>query len=1353
MVTIPQRIVRASILALIAITALNAQQPPVLTKKFLSPSLAKKINSGPPDTTTLSFTVSNPNNVALSNVAFTDTLPSQLQLATPVGLTGACGAGTITAVDGGASVSLTGGTIPANSECDFAVSVIGITEGVAINTTSTVTANNPSGPGTLTGLAATAQINVIAPPSVTKSFAVLKIQSGGITQLSFTVNNSASNPVTLISIAVTDTLPTGLAVATPLTTTGSCPSGTLLAVNTTIIMSGFSLAPGASCTFGVNIVATGDRTGAIQNTASVSSTNGGKGLDYKAIIIVVGPPVVTKSFTPNGIKVGDSTVLKFTVTNPNDQAIASLSGISFNDPLPTGLQVASSPNLSGSCNLGAVTAIPNATSISLNGIALNPNTACDFSVTLTATALGVKNNTTSAPQSNEGGAGLPATAKMSVLQGPAIAKAFVPAAIPLNGTTTLTFTLTNPNTDPDTGGLTGVGFTDVLPVGLTPSSPVNNCGSGTVTISGTGPYTITYSGGTLAGNAPPCTIVVTITGATAGSKSNTVSASSTNGGNGGTGASTLLVIAPPTINKSFAAPKSVALNGTIQLNFTLTNPNTDPGATLSGVSFTDNLTGMVVATPASVPNTCGGTLTTTSTAIALTGATLAPSGTCTFSVTVQGTTVGSNVNSTGPVHSTEGGNGAASSDTLTVVGAPVVSKSFLPNSIVLNANSTITITITNPAANTVALQGVTVNDPLPAGMVVATLPNITGGCFGGVITAVAGTGSITVSSFTIPINGSCSFTVDVKGIQIGPWLNTATATPTNASPGSGADTLKVGFLAPTIGKAFGAPTIPLNGITTLLLNLSNPNSTQLTNVCFTDPLPAGLAVANPSGLVNTCGGSFTVQALQTTIGFCNITLPPNAGCSIQINVTGTVFGPPLVNTTSTLTSTEAPPGTPATASLTVVGPPSASKAFSPPTVLIGGTSTLTFTLANPAANVVALNNVGFTDNLPAGLVVSTPNGLSGTCGGGTITATAGSSSITLAGATLGVGASCTFSVNVTGSTLGQKNNSFTPGSGNGGNGTPATGTLTVIDNYRAPQLTKAFSTPSVNQNGAVVVTFNLSNPGINPLSNISFTDNLPAGLVISNPNALSNTCSATITATPGTSFINFANASLPGNGSCTFSLSVTATAAPTVRLCNVTSEVTSKEAPNGPPASACITIGSGAIAPGDGLLVSYAANLDAGESYVNLSNSGALGGSDPTGNICINAFVYSPDEQLISCCSCLVTPNALASLSVKNDLLYNPLTPAVPSNVFIKLLTALPVGNTCSIQAPLSLGKLSPGAMAWSSTIHQGPAAGQYSRTETPFIPATLSPSELDRMTNLCQMIQVNGSGYGICRGCRLGGF
>ncbi len=58
--------------------------------------------------------------------------------------------------------------------------------------------------------------------------------------------------------------------------------------------------------------------------------------------------------------------------------------------------------------------------------------------------------------------------------------------------------------------------------------------------------------------------------------------------------------------------------------------------------------------------------------------------------------------------------------------------------------------------------------------------------------------------------------------------------------------------------------------------------------------------------------------------------------------------------------------------------------------------------------------------------------------------------------------------------------------------------------------------------------------------------------------------------------------------------------------------------------------------------VRYAANLDVGESYIDITNTGANGASlygpgyiiTNPGNICVNVYAFDPHEALISCCSC-----------------------------------------------------------------------------------------------------------------------
>ena len=192
----------------------------------------------------------------------------------------------------------------------------------------------------------------------------------------------------------------------------------------------------------------------------------------------------------------------------------------------------------------------------------------------------------------------------------------------------------------------------------------------------------------------------------------------------------------------------------------------------------------------------------------------------------------------------------------------------------------------------------------------------------------------------------------------------------------------------------------------------------------------------------------------------------------------------------------------------------------------------------------------------------------------------------------------------------------------------------------------------------------------------------------------------------------------------------------------------------------------------------YLANLNVGDSVINITNSGARGAglaagtsSSTTGAICVNVYAFSPDEQLVSCCSCPVTPNGLVSLSARRDLISNTLTPTVPTSLVVKLVSSIPQTGSagCAASAatvlPLNVvpgpGQLATGMHAWATTFHAGAAGAGPAVTESAFAPATLSVGpvsggfdvgELVRLTQLCTFINANGSGFGICGSCRMGG-
>jgi hypothetical protein len=180
--------------------------------------------------------------------------------------------------------------------------------------------------------------------------------------------------------------------------------------------------------------------------------------------------------------------------------------------------------------------------------------------------------------------------------------------------------------------------------------------------------------------------------------------------------------------------------------------------------------------------------------------------------------------------------------------------------------------------------------------------------------------------------------------------------------------------------------------------------------------------------------------------------------------------------------------------------------------------------------------------------------------------------------------------------------------------------------------------------------------------------------------------------------------------------------------------------------------------------VRYAANLNLGESYINITNTGANGApllgpgfGGAVGNICVNVYAFSPDEQLISCCSCLVTPNGLVNLGVVRDLTSKTLTGVIPTSVVVKMISTLAgtggSGTSCTNSAAtVPTATKVNGLLAWGTTIHNAPAAVPgYAVTETPFSPATLSEGEQASVAGRCAAILGNGSGFGICRSCQTG--
>jgi len=198
----------------------------------------------------------------------------------------------------------------------------------------------------------------------------------------------------------------------------------------------------------------------------------------------------------------------------------------------------------------------------------------------------------------------------------------------------------------------------------------------------------------------------------------------------------------------------------------------------------------------------------------------------------------------------------------------------------------------------------------------------------------------------------------------------------------------------------------------------------------------------------------------------------------------------------------------------------------------------------------------------------------------------------------------------------------------------------------------------------------------------------------------------------------------------------------------------------------------------DAFQVTYVANLNVSQtnpaldSFINISNSGASidfaesllegvalpgnhkrGPSKPhsilvsegVGSICANIYAFDASEELLSCCSCVVTPGALAPIGISTSLLSNTATGEKPSSAVIKIVSTLDFGGCDPTNIDPFL--LVSGMLGTRTTLH-ATTPGSFALTESPFVQSELSQGELDHLTTFCAFISANGAGGGVCTGC-----
>jgi LPXTG-site transpeptidase (sortase) family protein len=897
------------------------------------------------------------------------------------------------------------------------------------------------------------------------------------------------------------------------------------------------------------------------------------------------PPQINGIFNPDTIYPSQISRLTINVFNPNT---SQLTDVNWLDTLPTDLVVVNpaNPVVSGCGPSYTLDAAPGTSVISISGATVDSTTdpvnpgVCSVTVSVTAFTVG---NHTNKIKKTDGSVMLDGvltnyeydaniTLLVLPMSAPSVTKEFTPDEVNEGTPSTLTINFTN---NDSTVALTQAALTDTLPAGMsvlsTSSIALSGCGSGTLNPIIAGATVLNLTGATIApGGTCSISLDVTVTGT--GPYVNTIHPSDvttyqkvTIPGN----ATDTLIVRNIVITKNFGLTNFEA-GGSSSLTITLANPSTV--TTLNGVGFIDTMpSGLsVVNTPGTISGTsCSGTLDVSDpTRLVLTGGTIPPGGTCTYTASVTASAAGSYSNSLACSDLTFaiGTPGCASaSDSVTVYppgfGLGVV-KQFSDHDIEPGTSTRMTIAITAPGDHDIS--GLSMTDSLidlshsgPDVFVYST-PNIQNTC-GGTVTATAGTDFVKLTGGSITRGNSCTIRVNVTSSVYGPHTNTIHPADVSNTEGQHitAD-VKATFTVRdiSVAKDFASSIVGKNGVTSLTITLTNNYTNPLTDITFSDTLPGttsdGIVIATPSNLANTCNGTVTAAPGTQLISLVGGSITTaNGTCTVTLDVQGVSSATPPPGTTYTNTiaigdvtgkvngTTDTHNWHTTSDSLTVGSPDfRINKKFDPILVTGDTASTMTITLVNTESSPVS--NITFTDTLPPHMLLADPaNPSVGTCGG-TITPAADRKSFFFTGGALAGKTECKLTIRAMMEVTGNLINTipaFAVTTTQGmSNHQPTSATLTNLSSVR---VVKKFSPNPVSPGSTSTLTLDITKVGIGiGLTGLGMSDSLTGLTIAPTPNA-TNTCGGTLSAPAGGPLIELTGGALPiGTGACRVTVDV-----------------------------------------------------------------------------------------------------------------------------------------------------------------------------------------------------------------------
>ena len=1284
---------------------------PGFAKAFSPPTV------DPGGVSTLSFTIDNgANAIAVGSLAFDDAFPDGMVVALTPNADNSCG-GTFAPVASATSLAFSGGSVGDGASCTLSVDVQALQVGTLSNLSGVLTSDLPDD---APGAAATLTVND-APLSVSVAFSPATVDQGGVSRLSYGLDNGAALAAT--SVSLSDTLPGDVVLASDPDAQTTCTGGTLTAQGggSTITFTGGELGAGASCTIAVDVTST--VAGSYPNATDSVTSSLGASAPAEATLTVTpaGAPGFAKAFSPDRTNPGVVSTLTYTIDNTAN--LIDVGGLAFDDAFPAGLAVASTPNASTTCG-GTFAPAASATSLAFTGGSVAAGQSCTLSVDVEALQAGALTGTSGVLTSDLPDDAPGASATLTVDETPlSVSVSFSPSTIDQGGVSRLSYGL-------DNGAAVGamaVALSDTLPGDVVLASDPDaqtTCTGGTLTAQGGG-NTITFTGGALGAGAS-CTIAVDVTSTVAGSYPNATDSVTSSLGASAPAEDTLTVDAAgaPGFARVFS-PDTIPQGGETQVVFTIDNGAN--AIAMTEMAFDDSLpSGVSVADTPGAVNGCGGTFSPVAgaTTLGFSDGTLAAGAACEIRVRVRaigaGTLTGPEVALTSNIATATA---AEATLTVTPADAPGFAKAFSPATVGQGEVSRLTFTIDN-AANAIAVGSLAFTDDFPDGMVVASAPRPANNDCGGTVSVPTGGTTLSLSGGDVAAGGTCTLFVDVQALRAGTLENVSgdlTSDLPVATPGALATLTVDAADAPGFARVFSPDTIPQGGETQVVFTIDNgANAIAMTEMAFDDSLPSGVSVADTPGAVNGCGGTFSPVAGATTLGFSDGVLAAGAACEIRVSVraigAGTLTGPEVALTSSIATATAAE----ATLTVTAADAPGFAKTFSPPTVDPGGVSRLTFTIDN-AANAIAVGSLAFTDAFPDGMVVaSAPRPANNDCGG-TVSVPTGGTTLSLSGGDVAAGGTCTLFVDVQALRAGTLENVSGDLTSDLPVATPgALATLTV--NEAPLSVSMAFEPTAIRAGGVSRLTYELDNGTALAATLVDLSDTLPDDVVLADPPDAQTTCAGgTLTAQGGGTSFEYSDGSLGAGGTCTIAVDVTSAVAGSYR--NDTVSVTSSLGASAA-ASATLTVNA-ADAPGFARVFSPDTIPQGEETQVVFT-------IDNGANV-IGMTEMAFDDSLPSGVSVADTPGAVNSCGGT----FSPVAGATTLGFSDGTLAA---GAACEIRVTvraIGAGTLSGPAVELTSSIATATAAEATLTVEPAdapvfskaFSPATVAPGGVSRLT------------------------